>query len=131
MKTTLLAITILLLPLSAHAFEHERLQRACMIEQGSLLKDRNGTPSCDQLKKLNKQSSAKRKGNAADSDKPKKAGKPKKVATAKAKATAGIQTKAVIASMMPKVFPASVIDIKHPSRMFHRLFFRQAYQRLG
>ena len=80
MKTTLLATAILLLPLSAHAFERERLQRACMIEQGSLLKDRNGTPSCDQLKKLNKQSSAKRKGNAANSDKPKKAGKPKKVA---------------------------------------------------
>ena len=50
MKTTLLATAILLLPLSAHAFERERLQRACMIEQGSLLKDRNGTPSCDQLK---------------------------------------------------------------------------------
>lgn len=80
MKTALLAAAILLLPLSAHAFERERLERACAIEQSSLLKERNGTPSCDQLKRQNKQSSAKRSRNTGNSDKPKKISKPKKTA---------------------------------------------------
>lgn len=37
---------------AADAHELERLQRQCKIEQGSLLRDCEGTPSCDQLDRL-------------------------------------------------------------------------------
>ena len=80
MKNISLTVFILLLSFNAHALEREDLERACMIEQGSLLKERNGTPSCDQLKRLNKPSSAKHKHNTDSNDKPKKVSKPKKAA---------------------------------------------------
>lgn len=49
-------ITLIFIPLTAQAHERERLERACSIEQNSLLKERNGTPSCTALKRLKKRS---------------------------------------------------------------------------
>lgn len=50
-------VPILLLSISLPAFsadphEIDRLQRQCENEKGSLLRDRRGTPSCDQLDRI-------------------------------------------------------------------------------
>ncbi|EGZ47453.1 hypothetical protein [Neisseria wadsworthii] len=73
-------LLFLFLTFDAHAFEQERLERACRIEQGSLLKDRNGTPSCDELKRFHAKKSIKSAKNNNHSAKAPKASKPKKIA---------------------------------------------------
>ena len=59
MKPALLILPAALLPAAAQAadpFETERLQRSCTLQRESLLRERNGTPACDQLKALHKKS---------------------------------------------------------------------------
>ncbi|WP_107688702.1 hypothetical protein [Neisseria wadsworthii] len=73
-------LLFLFLTFDAHAFEQERLERACRIEQGSLLKDRNGTPSCDELKRFHAKKSIKSAKSSNHSAKAPKASKPKQIA---------------------------------------------------
>lgn len=37
---------------AADAFELERMERSCKLQRESLLVKRNGTPACDELKRL-------------------------------------------------------------------------------
>lgn len=51
MKT--LCLALLFVPYAAHAvdlFELERLERSCRLQQESLLKERQGTPACQEWK---------------------------------------------------------------------------------
>ncbi|KPN70824.1 hypothetical protein [Neisseria sp. 83E34] len=74
-------LLFLFIAFDTHAFEHERLERACRIEQGSLLKDRNGTPSCDELKRFHAKKSTKPAKNPnTGTNKTPKTPKPKKIA---------------------------------------------------
>lgn len=75
----ILILCALALPLSAHAYDREQLERSCKIEQGSLLKERNGTPSCTLLKQQRQNRIAKKRppepserNRAAKTAKPKK-----------------------------------------------------------
>lgn len=84
MKTALaaLALTALLLPAAARAadsFEIERLERSCALQRESLLRERNGTPACDALKRA-KTAKAKRQAEASDrpSEKSRRGGSRKK-----------------------------------------------------
>ena len=80
MRNLLFPAVLLFASLNTYAFERDRLERACVIEQSSLLKERNGTPSCEQLNRLNKQKSAKRNAQSARAEKSIKASKTKKTA---------------------------------------------------
>ena len=85
MKTALaaLALTALLLPAAAaraaDSFEIERLERSCALQRESLLRERNGTPACDALKRA-KTAKAKRQAEASDrpSEKSRRGGSRKK-----------------------------------------------------
>lgn len=54
-KIILALIMLAAIPASAkYRWEIERAERSCELEQNSLLRERNGTPSCNRLRELNK-----------------------------------------------------------------------------
>lgn len=59
MKKTMISLVVLTTTLLAtnamardYSYEIEKAQRSCSNQQGSLLRDRNGTPACDQVQDL-------------------------------------------------------------------------------
>ncbi|MGF6147302.1 Uncharacterised protein [Kingella potus] len=74
MKPALLSalFAALVLPAAARAadaFDTERLQRSCTLQRESLLRERNGTPACDELKKQRKKSKAAPAGRPSEKNK--------------------------------------------------------------